>query len=994
MKISFKRGAWGTRAAGILLALLTTAMLAPANAAGLSDMPEANIVQSRGVDAAVDYSSLTKYGLWDDRNYQLTKDDLKFLSPTEHKLTNKIPAFFRVELRKEWPHLSKTGAAQYPRAAWQVFKMRHGGFMRNGQIYGKPWGKDVFASIRADNELQLNQVLGANEITVEINPTNSDNIIAGSNNNGGQEMYYSQDGGQSWTIQGTLPNTCCDPTIGWSSDGTVAYAAALSGPIGVSFWRSLDQGVTWQDRVDLTTSGSDKEWLHVDISPASPFQDNIYLTYHNGNVMQFARSTNGGTSFSIQAFGSAPSGIGSDITTTSNGDIYYTYGAFGTQQIILLKSTNGGVSFGPPIVVDSTNGSFDWPIPAMESRNAWIYTAVDADRSGGTYDGSVYVSWTDTIDPENDGSASANRTHVWVAYSRDGGATWARTNPHPTADSGSVDRFNQWMTVDEFGNVHAVYYDTRNSTGRTGVDLYYAISTDGAQTWSTPERVSSATSANLSDGQEWGDYNGISVVGEKIIPVWTDNRNGPPNEKDVYAAELLNAGAAPGFTMGAQSAATLSQEVCTPDNLAPITLDIGQLQGFANPVSLSTAGLPGGFIANFSANPVNPPGTSVASVSVGTVADGSYSFTINGTAAGANSRSVGVEVDTFSAAPAAPTGTAPANGASDVSTSVTFSWTSVSGASGYTLEVDDDPAFSSIDFSVSTAATSATLPGNLSSDTTYYWRVRADNPCGSGANSATRSLTTATEICRAPALAIPDGNPAGTADTAVLSDTGTILSLEVSIDTTHTYVGDLAFTLTHASSGTSVVLIDRPGYTGTGFGCSANNIDVTLSDSSAIPVETQCSATPPALGGILQPQQPLAAFAGDDIGGTWTLSVSDNAGQDVGVVNEWCLLPVLDNPATDTDGDGVEDSADNCTLVSNADQRDTNGDGFGNICDPDLNNDGVVNAVDLGLFRTAFFSTGAGLDADFNGDNQVNTVDLGVMRSLFFGPPGPAGNLP
>ncbi|MFK7887815.1 MAG: S8 family serine peptidase [Gammaproteobacteria bacterium] len=95
----------------------------------------------------------------------------------------------------------------------------------------------------------------------------------------------------------------------------------------------------------------------------------------------------------------------------------------------------------------------------------------------------------------------------------------------------------------------------------------------------------------------------------------------------------------------------------------------------------------------------------------------------------------------------------------------------------------------------------------------------------------------------------------------------------------------------------------------------------------------------------------------------------------------------------DTDGDGVLDSADNCTLVANADQRDTNGDGYGNICDADLNNDGVVNPVDLGLFRAVFFQ-GGDLDADFNGDGVVNATDLGIIRTLFFQPPGPSGIAP
>ncbi|MFK8013932.1 MAG: thrombospondin type 3 repeat-containing protein [Gammaproteobacteria bacterium] len=91
--------------------------------------------------------------------------------------------------------------------------------------------------------------------------------------------------------------------------------------------------------------------------------------------------------------------------------------------------------------------------------------------------------------------------------------------------------------------------------------------------------------------------------------------------------------------------------------------------------------------------------------------------------------------------------------------------------------------------------------------------------------------------------------------------------------------------------------------------------------------------------------------------------------------------------AVDSDGDGVDDSVDNCSQQANADQRDSNGDGFGNVCDTDLNNDLIVNVVDLGIFRSVFFSGDA--DADANGDGTVNVVDLGVLRSQFFSAPGP-----
>ena len=94
----------------------------------------------------------------------------------------------------------------------------------------------------------------------------------------------------------------------------------------------------------------------------------------------------------------------------------------------------------------------------------------------------------------------------------------------------------------------------------------------------------------------------------------------------------------------------------------------------------------------------------------------------------------------------------------------------------------------------------------------------------------------------------------------------------------------------------------------------------------------------------------------------------------------------------DTDGDGIADVLDNCTTIANADQRDSNGDGFGNRCDADLNDDGTTNFVDLGLFRDVFFSNDE--DADFSGDGAVNVIDLGVLRQLFFASPGPSGLVP
>ena len=90
--------------------------------------------------------------------------------------------------------------------------------------------------------------------------------------------------------------------------------------------------------------------------------------------------------------------------------------------------------------------------------------------------------------------------------------------------------------------------------------------------------------------------------------------------------------------------------------------------------------------------------------------------------------------------------------------------------------------------------------------------------------------------------------------------------------------------------------------------------------------------------------------------------------------------------------DGYLDVNDNCTIVAN-DQLDTDGDGYGNACDSDFNNDGISNSLDLGLFKTAFFSSGV-QQTDINGDNIVNSLDLGLFKKQFGAAPGPSGTLP
>lgn len=116
----------------------------------------------------------------------------------------------------------------------------------------------------------------------------------------------------------------------------------------------------------------------------------------------------------------------------------------------------------------------------------------------------------------------------------------------------------------------------------------------------------------------------------------------------------------------------------------------------------------------------------------------------------------------------------------------------------------------------------------------------------------------------------------------------------------------------------------------------------------------------------------------------WVSETPSNA--DTGAIYEIAF------PA-DVDADGVPDSADNCIQAVNADQRDTDGDGFGNSCDPDLNNDGIVNFADIALW-VPLYNTASSGNEDFNGDGVVNFIDYSLFSTFFLEPPGPSGITP
>jgi len=470
---------------------------------------------------------------------------------------------------------------------------------------------------------------------------------------------------------------------------------------------------------------------------------------------------------------------------------------------------------------------------------------------------------------------------------------------------GSGDTIHRWMgsiAMDVEGNMALGYSVSNGAAVFPGVRYTGRLAGDTLGQMPQGEAtIGTGSASQTAATQRWGDYSSMNVDPTDDCTFWyvnqyytTPNTNGVDWKLRVGGFQFTECDVAD-FTIGATPSA---QEVCVGDPAA-VDIDLGALRGFATPVALSVVGQPAGSTIGFVTSPVTPPGSTTLNITgTGAVTPDAYLLTISGTA-GALAHSANAALLFVSPLPGAPTLVSPANGATGQSTAPTLTWSAITGATSYLVELDNNADFSSPEFSDVVGSTAVAVPG-LAPEKTYFWRVTAQNACGDLASS-TASFTTALVFCRAPGLAIPDNAPAGVNDNLAITTHGTILDLDVTIKADHTWVGDTKFTLKRGAAGAPVAVVDRPGVPASTNGCSNDDIDVRVNDEGTDgSVENVCSATPPAIGGnrtggaTVGNTTLLAAFDTLSIQETWTLNASDSVSQDSGTLLEWCLLPTLD----------------------------------------------------------------------------------------------------
>jgi hypothetical protein len=589
----------------------------------------------------------------------ITKNqDFGLLRPEETKDSLRIPLWLRVLYRKNHPEeQARPGdpTGGYPFVLKEIYE-----WMVTHQDLqpGRPGRPGL--SLRAASETGEERISGAqtsprSESDIRVNYNNPQKIIGASNNisaSGMQAMFFSSNGGVTWG-QTSLPlisgdSFHSDPTVEWTSDGT-----AWSTTIGINAaatvlqmrsYKSTNGGASWTfDATFSTGSNNDKEIIWVDHSATSPFKDNLYAIWHNGTPAFVNRRTGPAGSWQspVQVSGGETTGtaIGADVKTNANGDVFGFFPDTGSRRLNVVKSTNGGVSFGAPVRLGTTFASFEFAVPSNASRQPLIYISGGAYRTGTK--NNVYATWNDLSGDSGctsgggpgTNAASTCKSRIWFARSTDGGTTWSAA-VKLNNQSGLNDQFFPWMVVDETnGKVAITYYDTVGDSTRKTTNFYYQSSTDDGVTWSAPFKVTTAstdeTSAGADSGNQYGDYTGLSGINGLFFPSWTDRRSGASEE--IWTAAISDSTAAtPDFAISASPTAVSVVQ----GNAGTSTITTTVSGGFNNAISLSASGQPAGVTVGFSPASIAAPGagSSTMTMTVGSsVATGAYPITVTGT---------------------------------------------------------------------------------------------------------------------------------------------------------------------------------------------------------------------------------------------------------------------------------------------------------------------------------------------------------------------------
>ncbi len=320
-----------------------------------------------------------------------------------------------------------------------------------------------------------------------------------------------------------------DPVLGCADANTFYYAALsidFSVPVSaVSVSKSTDGGLTYGDPVeavskDFFTHLLDKDWMTVD--PTNPSR--LFVTYTDFDssglsvcgfiapgvpnpraAIELVRSTDGGSTWTPpvvldEVCGFVPAVQGSQVTVGPGGEVYVAWEHFAdffTRDLRIRKSTDNGLTFASSVKVDDVAFVGDGFELQGGFRDSLDLGSLVVDRSGKATNGNVYVVWQDGRNlqvPDFD-SGLYGYADVLVRGSSDGGSTWSlpvrvNNNPDPVPGGGGTDQYQPGAAVDKTGKIGVCWYDRRLDPLNYKIDRFCGVSTNAGLSFANSRQSS------------------------------------------------------------------------------------------------------------------------------------------------------------------------------------------------------------------------------------------------------------------------------------------------------------------------------------------------------------------------------------------------------------------------------------------------------------------------------------------------------------------------
>lgn len=280
----------------------------------------------------------------------------------------------------------------------------------------------------------------------------------------------------------------------------------------------------------------DKELIAVDNS-GGPHDGNVYLVatdFFDGQI-KFVRSTDGGVTWSapiVLNSGHAGCDTGAYPVVASDGTIYVAWQDFGCINsqpgIEVTKSTDGGLTWTPfttvslaPFTQDNGDTAFCGR-PALNGRiRITNFPAVGTNPTNGN---EVYVTW-------NASPSGVDDADVFFSRSTDGGVTWS-TPVRLNDDTTTSDQFMPALDVANDGTILIAWYDRREDVVNFNMRRWGGMSFDGGVSFTSNFPIGDALfppAVNFDPNVSFcymGDYDWITHdPASNFHLVWGDNRN-------------------------------------------------------------------------------------------------------------------------------------------------------------------------------------------------------------------------------------------------------------------------------------------------------------------------------------------------------------------------------------------------------------------------------------------------------------------------------------